>query len=83
METSSLKKPGAGPSKSKFKLSDVIKFGAGMTRGTGQPVRKAYVDKDGRITLEMGIPAAEPADGPKGEQNEWDTLIKDSEKAGD
>jgi hypothetical protein len=43
----------------------------------GCAVRRMTIDKDGRITLDLGNPDLANADGSKGEQNEWDTLIKD------
>lgn len=44
----------------------------------GRKVHKMTIDKDGRITLDLGNPdLANAAPGSKGEQNEWDTLIKD------
>jgi hypothetical protein len=60
----------------KFRPQDAIK--AASLAGYGKV--RVTVDNDGRITVEMGQGGDLP-DGPKREQNEWDTRLEEIEKA--
>ena len=60
----------------KFRPQDAIKA-AGQA---GFAKLRLTLDSDGKMTLEMGH--AGDSVGDKGEQNEWDTLIKDRQDRG-